>query len=198
LAKQHRKTGVPQPDKDSASISFSPRSISRPEGSLLQKSEPARVDLGAPCGPKPALDPLALKSLQNTPRKTDSVERVDRKDFREAVAGSITTSSISRSGDKQINGSATLNTNLKASKPTNLKPANVTSTSAKSAATGSFSGTNELSNQSRLQDSQRAQQVRKGQSSEEITPSDCEPENSDSHDGIRYYEFFKIDNMFLG
>jgi hypothetical protein len=189
---KNRKMVAPQGGKDSSSTSFSPRSTNISEGSPLQKSEPARVDLGAPCGPKPALDPLALKSLQNTPRKADSVERVDRKDSRDTVVGGA--SSISKSGDKQTNGSATFN---KSSKTTDFKPADVNSTSAKSGATVNFSAPNGLSNQSRLQDSQRAQQTRKGQSSEEFT-HDLLPENSDGHDGIRFFGYVFIDRMLLG
>jgi hypothetical protein len=180
---KNRKLAVPQAGKDS-STTFSPRSTSHLEGPFLQKSEPVRTGLGAPCGPKPALDPLALKSLQNTPRKTDSVERVERKESQETITGGIKTSSISKSGDNQANGHATFN---KASKAINLKPADLTSTAAKSGATTAFSAPNGLSNQSRPQESQRAaQQTRKGQSSEELT-HDLVTENTDPHDGIRYF-----------
>jgi hypothetical protein len=177
-----RKLGTPQADKEPASTSFSPRTTGRAEVSSLQKPEPARVDLGAPCGPKPALDPLALKSLQNTPRKTDAVERGDRKEAREPASGGISTSSLSKSGDKQINAPTTLNKGT-GSRSTNLKPSDATAMSAKSSTTVAFSTSNSFSSQNRMQDSPQSQQIRKVVSSEELQ----EAENTESHDGIRYF-----------
>ena len=145
-----------QPDFASQDAGPSPVSaIVRNDSSHANAAEP-KINIGAPCGPKPALDPLALKSLQNTPRKSERNEILD------SSGGNTTNKTVTKTPENHFDFSSKISNNSAdpVAKAATSSTANVTKANPGSSIVSSPSV------QSR-QDSFRSQPLRKAQSSEE-------------------------------
>ena len=175
---------------DRSSSKF-PKTSSQPDlatplpGSVKVRKEQKpeqNLDPGAPCGPKPALDPLALKSTQNTPRKREPMfDQPEKSNSVSSIGhfGAKIAANVPIFSEKKLEGlSFKLSNN-----PSGSKPVSSSSTPSLKDAPTFASGLNHASLiQTKKQDLSRSNSICKTQSTEEVQDSE---NSSEGNEGFR-------------